>query len=91
MGNSSIVNATLALNEYFLVGKIDLVAYGSDPSGLDYRYVIIPGKISVNNASGAVHTYTPAELSQLNYTTLTGLLNIPAKSGGNITGAKISN
>ncbi|HVS96186.1 MAG TPA: hypothetical protein VHE54_06860 [Puia sp.] len=42
------------------------------------RYVIIPGKVSTTGASGNVQTYTPSQLRQLDYNTVTRVLNIPA-------------
>ena len=61
----------------FTVGNINLFA-GYDASGLSFRYVIIPGKALVTSSSGAVQTYTPAQLKNLDYSTLSKLLNIPA-------------
>jgi hypothetical protein len=78
-GDSSIISASLAFNEFFAVGKIDLVSYGVDFSGYDYRYVIIPGKIATSSISGSIKTYTIDQLKAMNYSTLTGVLNIPAK------------
>ena len=42
------------------------------------RYVIIPGSISTTNASGGLQTYTPAQLKQMNYATVSKLFGIPA-------------
>jgi len=42
------------------------------------RYVIIPGRISTTNASGNLQTYTPSQLRQMDYGTLSKALNIPA-------------
>jgi hypothetical protein len=42
------------------------------------RYVIIPGRISTTSAGGSLQTYTPAQLKQMDYGTLSKVLNIPA-------------
>jgi len=77
-GDSSVINASLALQEFVGTGKIDLVSYGTDWSGYDYRYVIIPGKIVTSRTSGSVSTYTGDQLRQLDYSTLSKTLQIPA-------------
>jgi hypothetical protein len=70
----------------YAVGQIFLDAYGSNGAVLatntyfdEVRYVIIPGTVSVTNANGSIQTYTPAQLKELDYATLTKLLGIPAK------------
>jgi hypothetical protein len=77
-GDSSVINASLAFQEFVGVGKIDLLSYGTDWTGYDYRYVIIPGKIVTTGASGSAKTYTGAQLDQLDYSTLSNILKIPA-------------
>jgi hypothetical protein len=42
------------------------------------RYIILPGMISTTSSSGSLHSYTSAELLQMDYSTLTKTLNIPA-------------
>jgi hypothetical protein len=78
-GDSSIINASLALVEFFNVGNIDLVSYGVNLSGNLYRYVVIPSKITTTDASGTLHTYTASQLKNMNYSDLTKILAIPAK------------
>ena len=57
-----------------------IILYSSnDYSGYQYRYVLVPGKISVSSSSGQVNSYTPAQLRTMNYSTLSGALSIPAK------------
>lgn len=75
-GDSSVVNAALAFTEYFSVGKIDLLSYGTDYSGLDYRYVVIPGKIATSSVTGK--TYTVDQLKKMSYSQVTTLF--PTKS-----------
>lgn len=77
-GDSSVVNASLALQEFFAIGKIDLVSYGTDYSGYLYRYVVIPSKVATSSTSGSIRTYTSDQLKQLDYTTLSTILKIPA-------------
>jgi hypothetical protein len=42
------------------------------------RYVIIPGNVSTTSVSGGLQTYTPSQLKQLDYSSLSQILNIPA-------------
>lgn len=69
----------------FSTGAIYLDSYGTDGYDLSQntivdsvRYVIIPGSISTTSAGGSLQTYTPAQLKQMDYGTLTKTLNIPA-------------
>ena len=79
--DSSIVNAINYMTEYFTVGYIDLFA-GDDLSGISYRYVIVPSKISITDSKGTPQTYTSDQMKTMDYTTLTGLLKIPVKGSG---------
>jgi hypothetical protein len=81
-GDSSIINASLALQEYFAVGRIDLVSYSGDWSGASYRYVVIPAKVAVTGQDGTTQTYTREQMSLMDYSTLTGLLHLPAQGSG---------
>lgn len=77
-GDSSVIAGNLALEEHFLVGSINL--YSSITyTGYLYRYVVVPAKISVTSANGAVVTYTREQLSKMDYSTLSSLLHVPAK------------
>ena len=76
-GDSSIVSGILPFQEYFSVGKIELLSYSGDWSGAKYRYVIIPAKVTVNGG-GSVQTYTRDQMKSMDYSTLTGLLHVPA-------------
>jgi hypothetical protein len=78
-GDSSVINAGLAFEEFFDIGSISLVSIGVDYSQYFYRYVIIPGKITVTDASGVVHTYTSDQLKVMSYSTLKTVLSLPAK------------
>jgi hypothetical protein len=78
-GDSSVVNASLALQEYFAVGKIDLLSFGVDYSGYKYRYVIVPANVSVTSADGTVETVTAEQLKTLSYADLTKKLGITAQ------------
>jgi len=80
-GDSSVVNAINYVTEYFTVGYVDILATG-DFSGIEYRYVIIPSKITITDANGNPLTYTSDQMKKMDYTTLTGLLSIPAKGSG---------
>jgi hypothetical protein len=79
--DSSIVNAINYMTEYFTVGYIDLLT-GGDFSGVSYRYVIIPSKITITDSKGTPQTYTSDQIKTMDYTTLTGLLKIPTKGSG---------
>jgi hypothetical protein len=80
-GDSSAVNALNYATEFFTPGYID-IASSVDLTGISYRYVIIPGKISITSSDGTVKTYSSDQMNKMDYTTLTGLLNIPAKGSG---------
>lgn len=77
-GDSSIVNGALPFQEYFSVGKIEILSYSGDWSGAKYRYVIIPAKVTVNGGDGSVQTYTREQMKSMDYSTLTSLLHVPA-------------
>ena len=83
-GDSSVLNVDDAnislLNQEVGPGEILLWSFSDvNYSGYKYRYVIIPGHIAVTGSSGAVHDYTTDELRSMNYSSLSGLLHIPAK------------
>jgi hypothetical protein len=80
-GDSSIVNAVNYVTEYFTPGYIDILATG-DFSGIEYRYVIIPAKVTITDDKGNPQIYTSDQIKKMDYTTLTGLLSIPAKGSG---------
>jgi hypothetical protein len=68
----------------FATGIIYLDAYGSLGYEISLntivdsiRYIILPGMISTNGASGSLHSYPSADLLQMDYSTLTKTLNIP--------------
>ena len=84
-GDSSVIVASQAMQEFVAVGKIDLVSYGTDWSGYDYRYVVIPSKVATTSISGSVKTYTSDQLKQLDYSTLSTILKISA-SGSTLKG-----
>lgn len=89
-GDSSVVNASLAMEEDFAVGSISLLA-PVDYSGLQYRYVVVPSKVAVTSQDGSVKTYTSKEMSEMDYNTLTGLLKVPAKGSGSAAVVNLPN
>lgn len=79
-----IVNgADVFFDQYFYVGDIYLASAGADYTGAMFRYVAVPGTISVTSVSGEVKTYTAKELASMSYKAVAGLLNISA------TGSKL--
>ena len=90
-GGTQIIPASDAgIYPTYTTGSIYLDAYGSSGAVLasnlyfdSVRYVIIPGKISTTSANGSVQTYTPSQLKQMDYSTLTKVLGIPA-SGSSV-------
>jgi len=80
-GDSSVINASLALEEHFLVGSISLLS-SVTYSGYQYRYVVVPAKVSVTSTDGSVKTYTANELTQMDYKTLTNSLHLPTQGSG---------
>lgn len=89
-GDSSVINASLAMEEHFAVGSISLLA-PADYSGAQYRYVVVPSKVAVTSQDGSVKTYTSKEMSEMDYNTLTGLLKVPAKGSGSASAVNLSN
>lgn len=83
-GDSSVVNASLAVDEFFNVGSIDIVSDGVDYSGASYRYVVIPAKITTSSISGTLQTFTASQLKAMDYKTLTKALGIPAKGSSTL-------
>jgi hypothetical protein len=80
-GDTLVVNSSTLMSEFFLVGKIDLYSgavyaksSARDYSGFNYRYVIIPGKISISSVSG--QTFTVDQLKTMSYQEVSKLLNI---------------
>jgi hypothetical protein len=75
-GDSSVINASLALEEHFVVGSISLLS-GVTYTGYQYRYVVVPTKVAVTDSDGSVKTYTAKQLSLMDYKTLTSTLAAP--------------
>jgi hypothetical protein len=88
-GDSSYINASNFFQEYYTAGYIDLVSFTGDWSTDIYRYVIVPTKITVTNASGSLQTYTSDQMKKMDYPTLTKILGIPAKGSSVQTGARL--
>lgn len=88
--DSSVINASLAMEEHFAVGSISLLA-PADYSGAQYRYVVVPSKVAVTSQDGSVKTYTSKEMSEMDYNTLTGLLKVPAKGSGSASVINLPN
>jgi len=80
-GDSSVINASLALEEHFVVGSISLLS-SVTYTGYQYRYVVVPSKVAVTSSDGSVKTYTANELSAMDYKTLTNSLHVPAHGSG---------
>jgi len=79
-GDTIVVNAENLLSEVFHIGKIDAQSAGVNYSGINFRYVVIPGNILTTKYAGL----TPQQIKSMNYLTITKDLNIPAnKSGAN--------
>jgi hypothetical protein len=64
----------------FGVGQIYISTYGAIPTGWAYRYVVIPGNISVTS-QGSVKTYTPNQLKTMTYDEASAILGISKKIG----------
>ncbi len=88
--DSSIINASLALEEHFVVGSISLLS-PTTYTGFLYRYVVVPSKVAVTGSNGSVKTYTSKEMSQMDYSTLTGLLKVPSQGSGSAAAMNLSN
>jgi hypothetical protein len=89
-GDSSVINASLALEEHFVVGSISLLS-GVDYTGYQYRYVVVPSKVAVTSSDGSVKTYSASELSAMDYKTLTNSLHVPAQGSGSASAVNLSN
>ena len=66
---TQIVNANAYMDEVYSVGSINL--YSSyDYSGFSYRYIIIPGGVSIKNArvaASALQIYTKKQPKEMSY------------------------
>ncbi|HZK63695.1 MAG TPA: hypothetical protein VFC34_06090 [Puia sp.] len=73
---TNIFNASEALNLTYSVGNVELLS-GTDWTGVfDFRYVIVPGTLTVGNSivSGPAKGLTKAELQKMNYMDVQKLL-----------------
>lgn len=77
-GDSSVISGSLAFEEHFLVGSINLYS-PTTYTGFQYRYVVVPAKVAVTGANGTVTTYTREQLSKMDYSSLSAVLHVPAK------------
>jgi hypothetical protein len=80
-GDSSVINASLAFEEHFLVGSITILS-SVTYTDYQYRYVVVPSRVAVTSSNGQVQTYTSQQMSLMDYSTLTGLLHVPATGSG---------
>jgi len=78
-GDTIVENASEVLYSLYTVGTIEVQSYYNDLSGYFYRYVLVPGNISISSVSGSAKTYTVDELKKMSYLQVTQLLGIPAK------------
>lgn len=73
---TNIFNASEALNLTYSVGNVELLS-GTDWTGVfDFRYVIVPGTLTVGNSivSGPAKGLTKSELQKMNYKDVQKLL-----------------
>jgi hypothetical protein len=65
----SVASLNFVFYEDYSIGKINLVSYQGDLSGIPYRYVTIPGNLVKTNSAGQkiVKGYTPSELRSMSY------------------------
>ncbi|MBS1601224.1 MAG: hypothetical protein JST42_01055 [Bacteroidetes bacterium] len=78
-GSGDYANAADAgFSVTFGLGQIYISTFGAIPSGWTFRYVIIPGNISVTS-QGSVRTYTPNQLKAMTYDQASGILDISNK------------
>ena len=86
-----VENVSEAMAQLLAVGTIELQSYYVDFSQyFFYRYVIIPGSVSISSlpGSGSGQTYTVDELRKMSYLQVSQLLGMPTK---NITLKKQTN
>ena len=85
-GDTVMLNASEAVTQYIAVGLIELTSYGDYSDYYIYRYVVVPGTVSVTSTStnGTVTTtsYSAADLKKMSYKEVTSLLNIPSSGSG---------
>jgi hypothetical protein len=78
-GSGDYANAADAgFSVTFGLGQIYISTYSAIPSGWTFRYVVIPGNISVTS-QGSVRTYTPNQLKAMTYDEASGILGINNK------------
>lgn len=77
-GATNVVNAAPYFNpELFTVGNVSLTSYGYDWTGAQYRYIIVPGSLFINN-SITIHgqIYTKSALSKMSYAVASNLFSL---------------
>jgi len=80
-GSGDYANAADAgFSVTFGVGQIYISTYGAIPTSWTYRYVVIPGNISVTS-QGSVKTYTPSQLKTMTYDEASVILGVSKKIG----------
>jgi hypothetical protein len=85
--NANLVNAAVYLQEYYAVDTIFLYSFpgggstsGINFSGLEYRYVVVPGTVSAGHiASGPAKGLTKEQLENMSYAAMEKLFGIPSK------------
>jgi hypothetical protein len=83
-GNYQSYVSDVGIYPTFSPGLIYLDAYGTYGYIISFnnvfdsiRYIIVPGTVSTTRVSGSLQTYSADELRQMDYATLTKILNIP--------------
>src|SRR6185437_3643839 len=67
---TNIFNASEAVNVTYSVGNVEVLSSGIDWTGVfDFRYVIVPGTLTIGNSvgSGPAKGLTRSELQNMNY------------------------
>ena len=78
-----VENVSEVMAQLLAVGTIELQSYYYDFSqNFFYRYVIVPGSVSISSlpGSGSGNTYTVDDLKKMNYLQVSQLVGIPSKN-----------
>jgi hypothetical protein len=90
-GAENLVNAAVYIQEYYALDSIFLYSFagggntaGINYTGLNYRYVVIPGSIKAGSfISGPAKGLTKEQLENMSYAAIQKLLGLPGKGSSN--------
>jgi hypothetical protein len=80
VASGSVFLAEYGVSEDYSVGSISLAGDTNLVNGLDYRYVVVPGKVSDGTmVSGPLKGMTKQQVQDMSYAEITKIVGIPSK------------